>query len=109
MVQLSIPGTRGKVAGETRLHGDEAMRQHARRMRKAMKEMAMVDKLKEKIAEHETAIARNQQVAQGLQQQLQTLAVDVERRQGAIMALRELMGPQVPAEVPPPTETPDAA
>lgn len=74
-----------------RLTGDEAMRQHMRAMRKAMATMEK-STIETKIAEHEKAIEHAKQVLQGMQEQANTIQTDVVRRQGAIVALRELIG-----------------
>ena len=59
----------------------------------------MQDQIRAAIAEHEQSITKARELAQGYQEKLQTLAVDVERRQGAIMALRQLLSAE-PVPVP---------
>lgn len=82
-----------------RLAGDEAMRQHMRAMRKGMRTMEK-STIEAKIAEHEQAIERAKQMLQGMQEQAQTIQTDLVRRQGAVIALRDLIGQ------PPPQPTP---
>ncbi len=85
----------------TRLASDEAMRQHMRAMRKAFKEGSrpMKETLEAKMQEHQDAIAKAKAMAHGLQEQMQGLMTDVVRREGAIMALRELLSADAPPEM----------
>lgn len=60
------------------------------------------DQIRVKIAEHEQAIARAKEMLQGLQDQANTISTDLVRRQGAVIALRELVGDVAPVAQPEP-------
>lgn len=83
------------------LPSDERMRQHMRGVRKMEKEQ-----IRAKIAEHEQAIDRAKQMLAGMQEQANTISTDIMRRQGAVIALRELVGDVAPVAAPEPQPEP---
>jgi hypothetical protein len=124
MKQLSMPGTR-KFQPNGRLPGDKLLRQQMRLVRNAMRSKTMqvpeemAEKLRAKKAEHVLMIQKKEEMAKELvtqfqqqqaafQEQMNNFKIDVERRQGAITQIDEMlmMGqePAAPAEAsPPPT------